>query len=100
MFQVIRIDHVALTVRDVQGSIAWYRDILGLERRHRETWGDSPVMMFAGDTALALFQASGPVSDAPDSSSSAIMRHLAFQVNRANFINAQETLRARGIEFV
>jgi catechol 2,3-dioxygenase-like lactoylglutathione lyase family enzyme len=59
MFRVERIDHVALTVRDVQRSIAWYRDIFGLERRHKETWGDLPVKMFAGDTALALFQAGG-----------------------------------------
>jgi len=99
MFQVKRIDHVALTVRDVQRSIAWYHDVFGLERRHKETWGDYPVMMFAGDTALALFQARGPVSDAPDHRAAAIMRHVAFQVDRANFQKAQETLRARGIEF-
>ena len=100
MFAVKRLDHVALTVRDVQKSIAWYRDVFGLERRHAETWGDYPVMMCAGDTALALFEAKGPVSDAPDSGSAAIMRHVAFQVDRVNFVKAQEALEARGIEFV
>jgi len=100
MFAVKGLDHVALTVRDLQQSIAWYRDVFGLQRRHEETWGDYPVMMCAGDTALALFQAKGPVSNAPDSHSVAIMRHVAFQVDRVNFIKAQETLRARGIEFV
>src|SRR5882724_4488624 len=75
MFRVNRLDHVALTVRDVQKSIAWYRDVFGLERRHAETWGDYPVMMCAGDTALALFEAKGRVSAAPDSGSAAIMRH-------------------------
>ena len=99
MFRVKRLDHVALTVRDVQRSIAWYRDVFGLERRHQETWGDYPVMMFAGDTALALFEARGPVSDAPDSRGAAIMRHVAFQVDRVNFVKAQETLRTHGIEF-
>jgi catechol-2,3-dioxygenase len=54
--------------------------------------------MFAGDTGLALFEARGPVSDAPDSGA-AIMRHVAFQVDRINFQKAQETLRGRGIEF-
>jgi len=55
MFRVNRLDHVALTVRDVQRSIAWYRDVLGLERRHEQAWGDYPVMLFAGDTkGLAL----------------------------------------------
>ena len=99
MFRVNRLDHVALTVRDVQKSVAWYRDVFGLERRHAETWGDYPVMMCAGDTALALFEAKGPVSNALDSRGAAIMRHVAFQVDRVNFVKAQETLRERGIEF-
>ena len=99
MFALQRIDHVALTVRDVERSIAWYRDVFGPERRHEETWGDYPVMMFAGDTALALFQARGPIQDAPDHGSTAIMRHLAFQVDRSNFMKAQETLRSLGIAF-
>lgn len=101
MFVLKQIDHVALTVRDVARSIAWYRDILGLERRHEDVWGDAPAMMYAGDTALALFPASaGVVFEAPDARATAIMRHLAFQVDEANFIKAQETLRARGVDFV
>jgi catechol 2,3-dioxygenase-like lactoylglutathione lyase family enzyme len=99
MFQLKRIDHVALTVRDVQRSISWYRDVFGLERRHEEVWGDYPVMMFAGDTALALFQARGSVAAAPDHQATAIMRHVAFQVDRANFTKAQQALQSRGIAF-
>ena len=99
MFAVKGLDHVALTVRDVKRSIAWYRDIFGLERRYEEMWGDYPVMMFAGDSGLALFEARGEVSAAPDSRGAAIMRHVAFQVDRVNFLKAQESLRARGIEF-
>ena len=77
----------------------WYRDVFGLARRHADVWGTYPVVMYAGDTALALFQASGPVSDAPDSRRAAIMRHLAFRVDRVNFLKAQEALRRLGIEF-
>jgi catechol 2,3-dioxygenase-like lactoylglutathione lyase family enzyme len=36
MLHVKHIDHVALTVKDVERSIKWYRDVLGLERRHQE----------------------------------------------------------------
>src|SRR6266851_9753748 len=96
MFVLQRIDHVALTVRDVQKSSAWYRDVFGLERRHAETWGDYPVFMCAGDTALALFEAKGPVSDAPDSGSAAIMRHVAFQVDRVNFVKAHLSRASNG----
>src|SRR5436190_21404617 len=99
MFSIKRIDHVALTVRDVSRSVAWYHDLLGLERRHEDVWGDCPAMMFAGDTALALFPARGPIIDAPDRRATASMRHLAFQVDRENFQEAQKSLRSRGVEF-
>ena len=100
MFELKQIDHVALTVRDLGRSIAWYRDVLGLEQRYQEVWGRVPSMMFAGETAIALFPGSGSVGAAPDFRSSAIMRHLAFRVDRKNFLAAQEKLRATGIEFV
>jgi catechol 2,3-dioxygenase-like lactoylglutathione lyase family enzyme len=99
MFVIQGIDHVALTVRDLDRSIAWYRDVLGLERKYQEAWGDRPVMMFAGDTGVALFAARGAVGAAPDQETAAIMRHLAFRVDRRSFLAAQEMLRARGIDF-
>ena len=99
MFAIEGIDHVALTVRDISRSIAWYRDVLGLERKHEEVWGDCPAMMCAGSTALALFPASGRAEDSPDARATVAMRHLAFRVDGANFTRAREELRARGIEF-
>ena len=33
-FDLERLDHVALTVADVNRSIEWYRDVLGLEHVH------------------------------------------------------------------
>ena len=100
MFELKHIDHVALTVRDLDRSIAWYRDVSAMRQKHQEVWGRVPSMMFAGETAIALFSGAGPVSPAPDFRSSAIMRHLAFRVDRENFLAAQERLRAMGIEFV
>jgi catechol 2,3-dioxygenase-like lactoylglutathione lyase family enzyme len=100
MFRVRHIDHVALTVRDLEGSVAWYRDVLGLERRHENVWGKVPAMMCAGETGVALFPAStGNPKPAPGRRDGAIMRHLAFQVDRDNFLGAQAELRARGIPF-
>jgi catechol 2,3-dioxygenase len=100
MFHVRHIDHVALTVKDVDRSIAWYRDVLGLERRHQQAWGNVPAFMYAGETALALFPAdtSDPMPG-PDNGNTTIMRHLAFQVDRTNFLSAQAELRGRAIRF-
>jgi catechol 2,3-dioxygenase-like lactoylglutathione lyase family enzyme len=96
MFRIDRIDHVALTVGDVERSIAWYRDVLGLERRHAEVWGRVPAMMCAGETCVALFPAG---SAGEGASSKPTMRHLAFHVDRDNFLRAQADLRGRGIPF-
>ena len=85
MVQVQGIDHVALTVRDVARSVAWYQAVLGLERRYAEVWGDFPAVLSAGPTSLALFPA--PVVDpAPPPGREVLsIRHIAFRVDRATF---------------
>lgn len=101
MFTLNHIDHVALTVKDMSRSIQWYQEVLGLERRYQEAWGDGPpVMLCVGMTCLALFpsQSDHPLP-APDRNTIA-MRHLAFQADRANFEQAQVVLQERGIPFV
>jgi len=54
MFVIESIDHVALAVRDVRRSAAWYQEVLGLERLHEEVWGDVPAIVGTGGTAIAL----------------------------------------------
>jgi len=49
------IDHVALSVRDVERSSQWYIDVLGFERRHQGMWDGVPVFIGKGTTSLALF---------------------------------------------
>ena len=54
MLRVEGLDHVALTVRDVSRSVAWYQDVLGLERRYVAVWGDFPAIDGAGAAEIAL----------------------------------------------
>ena len=37
--------HVALTVRDVEASAAWYQQVLGFEEFHRDAKGESRVCL-------------------------------------------------------
>ncbi len=97
MLEVEGIDHVALLVRDVQASVRWYQEVLGLEQRHAATWGGVPSMMCAGTTCLALFPL-GPDVALPAENPG--MSHLAFRVDGAGFEAAQSELRERGIDFV
>lgn len=95
--QLEGIDHVALSVRDVERSAQWYIDVLGFERRYADVWGDVPTFIGKGTTALALFPAeSESKSSTPDKIR---MLHLAFRADRKNFLAAQDELKRRGIEF-
>ena len=80
------LDHIALAVRDVAASAAWYADVLGLKRVHADVWGDVPTMMAAGnDTMLALFPVKvAPGSDPkpPPGKDVIAMRHFAFRTDR------------------
>jgi catechol 2,3-dioxygenase-like lactoylglutathione lyase family enzyme len=92
------IDHVALSVRDVERAARWYIDVLGFEKRYADVWGGVPTFIGKGTTAIALFPARG--GDKENSASGKIrMLHLALRANRRNFLIAQDELKRRGIRF-
>jgi catechol 2,3-dioxygenase-like lactoylglutathione lyase family enzyme len=91
------IDHVALAVRDVEHSIRWYGDVLGLERRYDDVWGDVPAFIGAGNTALALFPVRDGEAKPRPGRDTIAMLHLAFRVDAAGFERAKEELTRRGI---
>jgi len=57
-FRAQGLDHVALVVADMRRSIAWYADVLGMERRYAGVWdgGGHPVVLCNGDACVALFE--------------------------------------------
>jgi catechol 2,3-dioxygenase-like lactoylglutathione lyase family enzyme len=89
------IDHVALSVRDVERSANWYIDALGFNRLYEGMWDGVPVFIGKGTTALALFPAKSDKRAIGDIR----MLHLAMRANRKNFLAAQEELKRRGIKF-
>ena len=95
------IDHIALTVRDVHRSAAWYQEVLGLERRYQDVWGDRPVVVGAGGTSLAFFQVQDLTLTVSIGSRRRVrLRHIAFRVDRAELRpRAERSLRRRGITF-
>lgn len=99
MFQLQCIDHVALLVRDVEESVRWYQEVLGLERMHGAAWGNFPAVVGTGGTALALFPVGSPTPKPPPGRDTICMRHVAFRVDSQNFRSAQDDLKRRGIAF-
>ncbi len=96
MFKLDELDHVAITVRDIESSATWYQDVLGLKRLHEESWGDYPVFVWAGASGLALFPKDTTVEQRSKGQN---MNHFAFRANRENFEKARKELPERGIEF-
>lgn len=93
------IDHVALSVRDVEKSARWYVEVLGFERRYEGMWNGVPTFIGKGATALALFPAK-PTATEPSSSRNEVkLLHLAFRATRQGFLAAQAELNRRGIRF-
>lgn len=109
MLEIEGIDHVALSVRDVERAAQWYIDLLGFKRLHEGMWDGVPIFIGKGTTALALFPANPnarstslpAVASAKEGSSRDKIRmlHLAMRANRKNFLAAQEELKRRGIDF-
>src|SRR5437588_12962169 len=113
------IDHVALSVRDVEAAAQWYSDVLGFERRHEGMWDGIPVFIGKGTTSLALFPArpneesirqrtdspwrtslgAGALAKAAAESGGVQMLHLALRANRKNFVAAEAELKRRDIQF-
>lgn len=99
MIQHEGIDHVALSVREVERSVQWYIDVLGFERRYKGMWDGIPTFIGKGDTALSLFPVRETESRMAPRRAAITMLHLAFRANRANFLKAQKELEKRGIKF-
>jgi catechol 2,3-dioxygenase-like lactoylglutathione lyase family enzyme len=99
MFSLEGIDHIALAVGDVERSVAWYKEVLGLERRYEEAWGSHPAMVGAGTTSIALFPVDGTEAKPSPGRDVPAMRHFAFRADRANFELARCELNQRGIRF-
>ncbi len=98
-FKLEGLDHIAITVSDMDRSIAWYQDKLGLERIQVDSWAGVPTFMVSGSGGLALFPA-GDGSRLPDGESGTpAVRHIAFRATRQDFEAAQSSLAAHGVSF-
>jgi catechol 2,3-dioxygenase-like lactoylglutathione lyase family enzyme len=99
MFELERIDHVAITISDIENSIKWYKEVLGLEQYYDGAWDGVPIMMGKGGTCVALFKVREKNPIPSPGWKALAMQHLAFRADRKNFEKAQESLKENGIEF-
>lgn len=80
MAKIRKLLHTRFRVNDLEKTVAFYRDVLGLEETsHKSPRGSELVFMKAPESAeeieLCCYPASGPVHVPPD------LTHLAFEVD-------------------
>jgi catechol 2,3-dioxygenase-like lactoylglutathione lyase family enzyme len=92
------LDHIALAVSDVEESVRWYVEVLGLERQHEGSWDGIPTFVGIGATGIAFFPAAETktLSGKPDP---VRVFHFALRADRENFLRAQGELKERGVAF-
>jgi catechol 2,3-dioxygenase-like lactoylglutathione lyase family enzyme len=82
----VRIDHAGFYVSDVDASVAWYCEKLGLTLSHR---GPVGAFLDVGDTILGLFPS-------VEASANLAQQHIAFAVEDIEV--CAEALRANGVD--
>ena len=98
--RIARIDHVVLRVEDLEGMIAWYRDVLGCELERGP--GDIGLAQLrAGDSLIDLVAADGPLGRAsgtmPDHSAPNV-DHVCLLVDPWDASRITRYLAKHGVE--
>ncbi len=93
MIPIRSLDHIAITVKDVEASAIWYEEVLGLKRMDfSDAWGPIPLMMFSeAGNGLALFPKEN------NSSREATLMHIAFLIDYKDLESAKSMLESKSI---
>ncbi len=98
-FEIERLDHVAIRVKNIEASVRWYAKVMGLKRYQLSEWGDFPIFMLAGKAGVALFPANLEHPKLDQTSRNVKIDHFAFNVTKENFDKAQVRYRELGIHY-
>src|SRR5437867_13274156 len=99
MFEIEALDHIALSVRDVERSAQWQADDLGFKRRHEGMWDGVPIFVGNGDAAIALFPACEEIGSTSRDRAAVRTLHFAIRADHENFLREHDELNKRVIAF-
>ena len=100
---MLKIEHVAIAVDDLEAAVTHYSDVWGLEVSHRERVADQgveEVMLRIGDTFLQLLGATGPDTTVGRflERRGEGLHHIAYEVDDLEATLA--SLKAKGVEMI
>jgi methylmalonyl-CoA/ethylmalonyl-CoA epimerase len=100
---MLKIEHVAIAVDDLEAAVSHYSDVWGLEVSHRERVADQgveEVMIRLGNTYLQLLGATGPDTTVGRflERRGEGLHHIAYEVDDLEATLA--SLKAKGVEMI
>lgn len=98
-FKLNFLDHVAIRVKDLELSVNWYQNVLGLRKYKLEKWGEFPIFMLLGKFGVALFPSHLDDDPLNLKSNNVKIDHFAFNVNHADFKKAKQKYTELGLDF-
>jgi catechol 2,3-dioxygenase len=104
-FTISRVGHVGIHVTNLDTSLAWYRDVLGLTLTGRWPMGEAGEMAFMrfddDHHNIVLFTHPTPVTDENRHAGFNGLQHIAMEVeDRDEWLKALTDLRQKGVEIV
>lgn len=98
-----KLDHIGIAVKDLEESLKFYQDMLGLECQGTEVVEEQKVRVAflpVGDTEVELLESThddGPIAKFIEKKGEGI-QHLAFRVD--NIEKAIEEMKAKGVKMI
>lgn len=93
------LDHVAIRVKNLNTSVNWYSEILGLKKYQLPEWGEFPIFMLSGKSGIALFPANLKDPKIKLSSKNVKIDHFAFNVTNEDFEKAKKRYASLNLDF-
>lgn len=101
--KVLKLDHIGIAVKDLEESLKFYEDILGLKCEGTEVVAEQKVKVAflpVGDTEVELLESTdeeGPIAKFIEKKGEGI-QHLAFRVD--NIEAAIEEMKEKGVKMI
>ncbi len=90
---------MAIRVSDLNISVKWYQEVLGLKKYKLPEWGEFPIFLLSGKSGIALFPANLSDSKIDLNSRNVKIDHFAFNVTNENFEKAKKRYAELNLEF-
>ena len=103
MFNVLKLDHIGIAVKDMEAAKRFYTETLGMKAQGEEVVEQQKVKVCfipSGDSEIELLESTspeGPIAKFIEKNGEGI-QHIAFRVD--NIENALASLKAKGVRLI